>query len=56
MLYINAYRINSLYQKLELKDHLHTFVTLEKENHNGVGTQLEFCQKNDVKNMTPLQH
>ena len=52
MLCINAYRINSVYQKLELKDHLHN---LEKENHNGVGTPLDFCQKNDVKKMTPLQ-
>ena len=25
MLHINAYRINSIYQKLELKDHLHNF-------------------------------
>ena len=52
MLCIDAYRIKSVYQKLELKDHLYN---LGKENHNDVGTPLDVCQKNDVKNTTSLQ-
>ena len=30
-------------------------ISLEKENYNDIGTPLEFCQENDVRNMTLLQ-
>ena len=48
MLYINAYRTNSVYQKLKLKDHLHIF------GKRRMIMALDFCQKDDVKNKTSL--
>ena len=50
MLCINAYRINLW--KTGIK---RPFVYFGKENHDGVGTPLDICQKNDVKNMALLK-
>ena len=53
MLCIDAYRINSVYQKLESKGKQQNFG--KKKNHNDIGTSLDFRQKNDLKNTTSLQ-